>query len=133
LYLTLRRKVNETPIYKHGVYNKESEAYLVVTAIFDALYAEVIADQATPVIVLFPSYTNLVLYRKNQVKAYQPLLDYFEAKNMRYIDALDGFNSLGAKRSARDLYEGHFTPYGNEIVAETIKSVLIRDRLIAPK
>jgi hypothetical protein len=133
LFRTLRRKAHETPIYKDDVYNTESEAYQVVTAIFDALYTEVMADQATPVIVLFPSQKSLVLYRKKHIKAYQPLLAHFDSRNMRYIDVLDGFNSLGVGRSARDFYAGHFTPYGNDIVAETIKRVLIRDELVVSK
>jgi hypothetical protein len=129
---TVWRKSHETPIYKNRVYNKQAEPYKVVTAIFDAFYAEVIADKAIPVILIFPSHKSIELYRKKQMRMYQPLLDYLDVKNMQYIDLLDGFNTFGANSDIADFFSWHYTPYGNEIVAKTIKRKLVQRGLISP-
>ncbi len=130
IYRTVWRKTGETPIYKRGIYNIDSEAFDVIKHIFNQFYHEVIDDNAVPVIVLFPSRRNLVLYREKQSKMYQPILDYFDAEKMSYVDTLDGFERYGANRSSRDFFRGHLTPDGNEVVAKTIRRALIQNGLM---
>jgi len=129
---TVWRKNHETPIYRNRVYNKQAEPYKVVAAIFDSFYAEVISDKAIPIILMLPSHKSIKMFRKEQIRIYQPLLDYFDDKNMQHIDLLDGFDTFGANSDVGDFFSGHYTPYGNEIVAKTIKRRLVQNGLISP-
>lgn len=132
IFKTIWRKIHEMPIYKNGIYNTEAEPYKVVKAIFDAFYTEVADDKSVPIIVILPSRESLKLYRRQNMKAYQPLLDHFDAKNMKYIDVLEGFNKFGANSNISAFFRGHYSPYGNEIVAKTIQRELIRNAVVLP-
>jgi len=129
---TAFRRLNETSIYRKNTYNPDSEAYKVVTALFSQFYADVIADGAKPLIIIFPSRQSLELYRMQGVKMTQPLIEYLTKNGLAYFDLLEDFEQLAPNRSMDELFHGHYTPLGNQIVALVIKSRLLAGTLLRP-
>jgi len=112
--------MNDNKIIIDGRYNDKSEAFAVTTKIFDEFIAQVLKNQALPIIVLFPPKEDLIEYRTHKTKRYTPLLTYFDKKGYQYIDIIDAFETLGQSTKTDDLYVGHISPLGNRLIAQYI-------------
>lgn len=115
-----RKYLSNNVIIKNGYYNANSEAFKVTKKIFDQFYGEIINNNSTPIIVIFPDKADIIRYQTQNTKRYSPLLSYFDSRGYRYIDLLGAFDD----RDAQGLIVGHYTYAGNKLVAEYIKTYL---------
>jgi len=122
--------MNDNKIIVDGQYNAQSEAFAVTTKIFDEFVADVLKNQAVPIIVLFPPKEDLMAYRADKTKRYAPLLTHFDQKGYTYLDVIDAFETLGKDISTEDLYVGHISPIGNKIIAQYILHYLHENNMI---
>ena len=104
------------------MYNVDSEAYQVTSAIFGAFYRKVLEDGALPIIVVYPDLNDHGRSRKGRTRRYAPLLDEFRRRGYRTIDLLDAFEPENDRYTIGDLTRawGHYSPLGNRLVARYI-------------
>ncbi len=112
----LTKDSDDEDIIVDNRYNETSEAFIVTTKLFAEFYRAVEADNAKPIILLFPNEGDVEDYRETQQKRYSPLLSYFDSANYEYIDLMDALKEADLK----DLFIGHYSPLGNRLVAEHI-------------
>jgi hypothetical protein len=104
---------------KDGVYDEQTQAYRITLRIFEKHYNEVLNNGSTPFVVLFPRKVDVSRHRAEGKRVYQPLIDYFDEKEYRFIDLLDAFNQEGvAEQAVEDLFMSdgaHYNDKGNTI------------------
>jgi hypothetical protein len=113
------------PIFKRdGMYNKNSEAFHVTTAIFDAFYKKVLENGALPIILIYPDSHDRKRSRYNKPRRYRPLLEYLRSKDYLYIDLMTAFEPYADKYTPDDFMVswGHFSPLAQEITAKFINN-----------
>lgn len=103
-------------IITNNRYNKDSDAFKITTKIFDKVYNAALENGSTPIILVFPDKPDVSLYYSKQEKVYTPLLSYFDSKGYQYIDIMNAFQNTDIE----DLFEGHYSPLANKLVAEYI-------------
>lgn len=110
-----------------GMYSTRSEAFELTKRIFDEFYREVLTDGSLPVILIFPETSDQRRSRAGKTRRYQPLITYLDLAGYPYIDILDAVAPYEPTHSMRDLTVqwGHFSPLGNQIIAEYIEQYLI--------
>jgi hypothetical protein len=115
------------PIFNiDGMYNENSEAYVVTLKIFDAFYLKALENGALPVILIFPDINDQWRSRDKKIRRYTPLINYFRSKGYRFIDTLDALEPYESSYTVDELVEnwGHYSPLGNRIIAAYIYSHL---------
>ena len=112
-------------IFVNGIYNEDADAYKITTKLFDAFYSDVLEDKSIPIIVIFPHKDDLMVYQETRRQSYEPLLLYLDASGYQYIDLMDIFKN----GNVDDLFADHYTPYGNQLVANTILEFLETNKL----
>lgn len=121
----LRDRLIGDGIVDEGIYNTESEAFAVTTALFDAFRNSAIADDAQPVILVFPTHPDMQDHQAGRPIRYGPLLDYFKMQGYAYVDLLpalvDGF---GADYDLNDIFWRHYSPTANAVVARAVADYL---------
>jgi len=122
--------MNDNEIIIDGRYNEDSEAFAVTTKIFDEFIKLVLKNQAVPIIVLLPPKEDVIEYRTHKTKRYAPLLADFNKKGYQYIDIIDAFETLGQDIKTEDLYVGHISPLGNNLIAKYILQYLSNKNMI---
>ncbi|HLG96129.1 MAG TPA: hypothetical protein VKX49_07445 [Bryobacteraceae bacterium] len=117
-----------------GMYNANSEAYRVTEKIFDVFYRNVLEDGALPVVVIFPDTVDQPRSRQHKPLRYTPLLNHFNSNGYRYIDVLNAIQPHESRYRMEDLSArfGHYTPLGNQIVAEYMLEQLKHLDLLDP-
>jgi hypothetical protein len=123
------------PIFRngsYGVYETQSEAYQLTTKIIDEFYRDVLVDGALPVIVVFPGVTGQVRSRQGKPRAYQRLLDQFNANGYPVIDALRALVPVESDYSLEELSAEleHYSALANNLVAEFIYDELLSRGLL---
>lgn len=111
-------------IIKSGYYNTQSEAFIITKKLLDKFYKKTIKNNAKPIIILHVSKEDLIRYRENKTKVYQPLLDYLESQKYDYIDLMDAFEKYGQEYSPRKLFISHYSEDANRMIAKHIYSYL---------
>jgi len=102
-----------------GYYNPNSEAFKVTIHLLEKFYTLVQENNSTPVVIIFPDQYDLVRYKKNKTKVYEPLLKLLHGKGITYIDMMDAFEkNKNLYTSEDELFIGdHYAPLGNKIIA----------------
>ena len=121
------KKTLSNPIYHlDGSYNTDSEAYLVTMTILDEFYRKSLENGALPIILVFPDIVDQWRSRQEKPRRYQAFLETFRSKGYRFIDALEALEPYQKKYTVKQLTRnwGHYSPVGNEIVAEHIHEQL---------
>jgi len=124
LWKVLALRFQEPMFKSDGSYNVKSEAYRVTERIFDAFYSKVLEDGAQPVIVVFPKDIDLERGHRGEIRRYAALLDYFRSKGYKFIDTQNALECTPFSRGELFAHSGHFSPRGNQIVAEYILAQL---------
>lgn len=119
-------------IEKNGRYDTDSEAFKVTAAIFDQFVGMARRHNSVPVVVVFPNRTDVLRYRRDGTKRYDPLLADFRAKGYWYVDLLDAFDTYGRGNTVDDLVPVHYSPLGNRLVAQHVWRYLTESGLTAP-
>ena len=124
LKIAIQRGADKTSsdedIIINGQYNEKSEAFGVTKKIFDEFYNAAIQNGSVPIILILPSFGDVLRNHMENEKRYSPLLSYFGSAGYRYIDLMDAFENAAVK----DLFAGHYTPLANKLVAKYILSYL---------
>jgi len=125
LWAAVERKVNN-PIFHDGMYNPQSEAYLVTRKIFDEFHKKVLENGALPIIVIFPDLNDHERSRAGKSLRYSVLLKYFQEKGYRYINLMDALKPYESKYSLNELTRqwGHYSPLGSQIIANYLSQQL---------
>ena len=117
------------PIFNwDGIYNVNSEAYQVTIKIMDAFYKKVLENGAMPVIIIFPDTGDQARSRGKKECRYSPLLNHLQKKEYYSIDLLNALVPHESRYSVDDLVVqwGHFSPVGNEIIANYMNDQLLK-------
>jgi len=118
----------QRPIFRmDGQYDQQSEAYAITVGILDAFYRKVLEAGALPIIVVFPDLNqDEQRSREGKPRSYAALLNDFNRKGYRYIDAEDALASVQQRYTINDLTVrwGHYSKLGNDIVARHILKTL---------
>ena len=119
-------------ILKKGIYNVDSEAYVIMINTFDDFVKDVKTHNATPVIVVFPFNNDISKFRNQNNKMYQPLLDYLQRQSYDYIDVMGAFEEFGSNEEVSSLFgrKGHYSEHGNRIVAKYLLKNLQKRKLL---
>ncbi|ETX08307.1 SGNH/GDSL hydrolase family protein [Candidatus Entotheonella palauensis] len=117
-------------LYK-DTYREDSEAYNVTIRLFDAFIEKVKYRNMTPIIVIFPDKRDVVTYWHNRQKSYTSLFKHFNQKGYRYIDIMDAFELAAPAKRLKNLFKGgHYSPRGNQRVAQIMLEYLQAQQLI---
>ncbi|MDP9178569.1 MAG: SGNH/GDSL hydrolase family protein [Gemmatimonadota bacterium] len=122
-------KKRQSPIYTpDGRYDQRSEAYAITIGILDAFYRKVLEAGALPIIVVFPDLDDQQRSREGKPRRYAAVLNDFNRKGYRYIDALQALEPVEQRYTISDLSVmwGHYSKLGNDIVAQHILRTLGR-------
>ena len=121
------QKKRQSPIFTpDGRYDQRSEAYAITVGIFDAFYRKVLESGALPIIVVLPDLNDQHRSREGKPRRYAALLENFNAKGYRYIDAMQALEPVQQRYAISDLSVkwGHYSKLGNDIVARHILQTL---------
>jgi len=111
-------------VYVGEAYNTKSEAFVVTTRILQAFRQAVLDDGAEPVILLMPERGDIERMRARNDYKYAPLERWLQQRGYRYLNLLHGFQELAPDVSVGRFFHGHYSPYGNELVARYLKARL---------
>lgn len=121
-------------------YDERSEAFEVLARICETFADDARAAGATPVVVLFPKRSDVEDRRAHDQASYAPLRDRLERRKILVADM--GAPLLLVSRMADERGErweerlfqrgGHYSTYGNEVVAEEMLGFL-RERGLIPR
>ncbi len=101
-----------------GTYNPRSEAFAVTAGVLSAFCRDALADDTLPIVVILPSQHDYARRQAGIGKRYATLLQDLEARDMLVVDVMQAFDELGDRYELDDLFDGHYSPLGNRIVAE---------------
>ena len=123
--LTLHEIVDgPTEPIRANVYNVNSEAFHVTTRLFDEFVREVRAQNATPLIVVFPNRIDFHRQAEGRAPGHQPLLDDFVRKHHDFVDVLAAFPECQKPCDLEAIIPVHFTPAGNRVIGEYLARAL---------
>jgi hypothetical protein len=121
LYQSSHREGTEwTPAWATRMYRPDGEPFRVLLAVLSSFAAEVRSSGATPVVLIFPTLDEVVAARDRHPKTHQPLLDALAARGIATVDLTDALGPLARRYDTSRLFEGHYTPFANEEVAQTL-------------
>ena len=114
---TLSKRVSKPIFTPTGLYNTESEAFIVTAHLFDAFYRDVLKNGALPVILIYPDLNDQRRSRDNCERRYTPLLDHFKSKDYFYIDTLDALEQYNSNYAIENFVVnwGHLSPLASQI------------------
>jgi hypothetical protein len=127
----LQKRYSQNQIVLKGMYNTRSEALAVTLRTLDQFYQRAQAEGSSPVILLFPTRNDILRYRNHGLGSYAPLAEQLRKRNFRCIDLMEAFDSFGLTDIEAFFGRYHYSPLGNQIVADRIRSYLEEHRLVS--
>jgi hypothetical protein len=124
---------NQPIFLPNGRYNPYSEAYRVTLRVLDQFYREAYGHGSVPVIVLFPQRRDVRLRNDRKPVAYEPLLHDLRRRGYRVIDLADGFEKYDPQAEMAHKNFLHYPKVGNEMAAEWVRDVFVREGLTTPQ
>jgi len=107
-------------------YQFDSESFEIVRRLFQLIRKECLEAGSLPVIILFPTGKDLRDWQEKGIHSYAPLVRFLRQAGYSLIDIMEAFIS-DQNHDDRDFIlprDGHYTPYGNELVARTLEEYL---------
>ncbi len=103
----------------NDIFNTSSTAFKIQTAIFEKFVDEIKVSQMIPLIVIFPDKDTIIHGWQGRKKIYVPLVNFFRAKNLDFVDLIDAFLAHDVTNDIEQWFMsgGHYSPKGNMIVA----------------
>lgn len=118
-------------VIQNDRYCEDSEAYQITLKLFDTFVEGVQSSHMLPVIIVFPYKKDVQTYWKSNHKSYTLLFEYFDQKGYRYIDMMDAFELAAQDERPKGMFKGgHYSPDGNQRVAQTMLQYLQAQQLI---
>ncbi len=113
-----------------GLYNNRSEAFRVTKAVISEFYHLTQERGSLPAVLIFPAESDLIELRRGRSVRYQPLVEYLDAERMTTIDLRKPFETNGRAYEMDELFDGHYTPLGNRLVADFLFQWLEEEHLL---
>jgi hypothetical protein len=120
LWTILETRFSTPSISRDGVYAGDSEAFQLTLAIVEAFRDEVVANGARPLVLLYPTSTDLRDDRAGRETRYGSLLVALRARGHRVVDVLGYFREHAPSRPVEELIRLHNTELGHALVAEAV-------------
>ncbi len=116
--------------YSRDLYSNYSdehgELFQVSSRLLKKFYTDALEDGAGHALVLiFPGKMHLSDFAKTGIKAWKPLLEYFEMQGVEYLDLTDTLSQYYGGEP--EIVYGHYSPFGNEIVKDALMVWLERN------
>ena len=115
-----------------GYYNTKSEAYQLTLMILDEFVRSAPNRGSVPIIVVLPDRVDIVRYRRDGKRKYDPLIKEFEKSGYEYIDLMHAFDTHAEDIRIDDIVHSHYTPLANELVARYLDEYLKERHLLDP-
>ena len=133
LFKILKQELLTSHIFdKEGVYNENSEAYLLLQKIIQQFYSTAIRSGAVPIVMIYPDFSASLKFRKKDIKNYQPLVSWLQQQNYNHLDLMDAimtFRKSGTDGIFFTKGMGHYSEYGNQFVARQMDTYLTKKGL----
>jgi len=117
---------------RQGSYNERSEAYRLMLKLFETFHASAIRNGSLPIILIYPHFSDVMASINKRTKKYQPLLSWLQTKDYMYVDLMESillFNESNHLRGFFTKRRGHYSPRGNQIVADQVLEFLTKNKL----
>lgn len=121
--LISRRVLEGRRLFRDGQFDSQSEAFKITQKILEDFHAEVVADGATSLILMFPEYEAISGDSAERSKFYQPLMDALRGKGLQVLDLADAFVAP-AKREDHFMSGGHYSAHANSLIARHLADYL---------
>jgi len=132
---TRRVKERLNPVVTtEGSYAVSSEAFTLTTKLLGEFHCAALQHESLPVIVIYPDLGDLSRYHSHQPRRYAPLLEYLQSQDFRVLDVLDAFVAHDPHVPVDRLtigQWGHYSQFGNEIVAKHFQRYLNDQGLVS--
>ena len=115
-----------TPAVAEKMYRPGAEGLEVLISVLTGFAEQVRSDGATPVVVVFPLNGEVLAQRDRGARTHAPLLAALEQRGVATIDLTEAFGQQARRVDISRLFEGHYTPTGNDLVARTLARELPR-------
>ena len=103
----------------------DSPPVRLALATLDAFAADVRADGATPILVIFPARIHLMRFQQSGIRVTQAISDHALRVGLRTVDLHDCFAQCDAECIGRAFaYQGHYSAEGNRMIADYLRRVL---------
>lgn len=113
-------------------YNEDSEAYRLMLKLFEVFHTLAIKRGSLPIIVIYPEFRDVFAVKERRPKKYQALLSWLQTKDYMYVDLMDAFELFNKSNPMGGFFTerlGHYSPSGNEFVANQALDFLIKNEL----
>lgn len=129
---TVGKKESIDYIFEAGQYNSKSEAFQITTKLFEKFYRKVLFDGAIPIILIFPTQSDIVDSRNGISESYRPLLDWLTVRHFKYVDLRMAFERFGQEYETQEFFSGlgHYSVLGNKVVAKYLQEYLSKNKLV---
>jgi hypothetical protein len=114
----------------HGSYDPRGEPFRVTLAILEAFPRDALAGGMIPIVVFLPHADDVEAAREGGWPLYGTLLAACRPAGLRCVDAGRAFTERAPEAPVRRLVPGHYSGWGNRLVAEEIAGYLEEEGLL---
>jgi hypothetical protein len=125
-YVVWRLPMVEWQAWSQQAYRPGTETFTVLLEVLTSFARQVEADGATPIVLIFPSGSEITAHREGRSVPHSQLVEQLRQRGTATIDLTDAFGELARGSRLDELIAGHYTPRGNEIVANVLAKELPR-------
>jgi hypothetical protein len=104
----------------HEMYQPGDEAFDVLTAVLRSFANQVRADGASPVVLIFPWWQEIIAAKTGQPLSHAPLVQALRASGVAVIDFSDALGEAARGMNLDKLVGEHLRPEGNRVVARAL-------------
>jgi hypothetical protein len=119
-----RRYVHPDRIHKGRFLNPHAESYRILARLYRKFGEAVRTNGAEPVVVLFPTRSDLEMYAGSRQTSYQALAADFAEGGLRVVDLAEPLVTSGTPLPELFAPKGHFSARGNALVASAVATAL---------
>jgi hypothetical protein len=105
---------------REALYEQQREHFEILSLILVSFAQQVRSDGSTPVVVLFPSHSEIIDQRAGRPRIHAPLLATLARHGIATIDLTDAFGEVARSHAVDELVKGHYRPFGNTVVADVL-------------
>lgn len=130
---SVKEKLNPVVTWE-GSYAVSSEAFILTTKLLGEFHCAILQHESLPIIIVYPDLGDFARYHSQKTRRYEPLLEHLRRQGFRYLDALDAFVAHDPHVPVDRLTVGqwgHYSQYGNEIVAKYLQRYLSDQGLVS--
>lgn len=107
-----------------GTFNEDSEAFRVLTRVFQRFRDGARAAGARPLILILPDDDDIRQFQAGKGRRYAPLLKVLESQGLDVLDLMETFDAHTGTIELSALFSGHYNAAGNHVVATALDSYI---------